>query len=73
MPIPLVAIVYAVLGGAYLLVAPAALMFYLKQRWYIASSTERVLMYFLVLLFFPGLLLLGPFVNLRPQKRQLQA
>lgn len=72
MPIPLVAIVYAVLAGAYLLVVPAALLVYLKQRWYIASSVERLFIYFAVLLFFPGLLLLGPFVNLRPQKRQLQ-
>lgn len=72
MQIPLIAIIYGVLAGAYLVVVPAALLFYLKQRWYIASSIERLLMYSLVLIFFPGLLLLGPFVNLRPQKRQLQ-
>lgn len=64
-------LLYAALGGAYLLVMPVAILFYLQQRWYIASSIERVLMYFMVFFFFPGLLVLSPFVNLRPQKRQL--
>jgi NAD(P)H-quinone oxidoreductase subunit L len=65
-------LLYAVLGGAYLLVLPALTIFYLKTRWYVASSIERVFMYFLVFLFFPGLLLLSPIVNFRPQPRQLQ-
>ncbi|MBI4785096.1 MAG: NAD(P)H-quinone oxidoreductase subunit L [Oscillatoriophycideae cyanobacterium NC_groundwater_1537_Pr4_S-0.65um_50_18] len=62
---------YVALGGAYLLVLPALTFLYLKQRWYTASSVERVLMYFMVFLFFPGLLLLSPFINLRPQPRQV--
>jgi NAD(P)H-quinone oxidoreductase subunit L len=66
-----VALVYLILAGAYLLVAPIAVLLYLKQRWYVASSVERVLMYFSVFFFFPGLLLLSPFVNLRPQRRQI--
>ncbi|MBW4658720.1 MAG: NAD(P)H-quinone oxidoreductase subunit L [Drouetiella hepatica Uher 2000/2452] len=63
--------VYVALGGAYLLVLPALTLLYLKQRWYTCSAVERVLMYFLVFLFFPGLLLLSPFINLRPQPRQM--
>ncbi|MGB3613781.1 MAG: NAD(P)H-quinone oxidoreductase subunit L [Elainellaceae cyanobacterium] len=65
----LVLLMYAGLGGAYLLVLPAATMLYLKARWYDASSVERVAMYFCVFFFFPGLLLLSPFVNLRPERR----
>lgn len=65
-------VLYAALGGAYLLVFPLALYAYLKSRWYVASSIERVLMYFCVFFFFPGLLLLSPFLNFRPQKRSLQ-
>lgn len=73
MPIPLSLLLYAVLGGAYLVVLPALTIFYLKQRWYVATSIERLLMYFLVFFLFPGLLLLSPFINFRPQKRQLQS
>ena len=67
-----VALLYLILAGAYLLAVPLAVLFYLKQRWYVASSFERAFMYFLVFFFFPGLLLLGPFVNFRPQRRQLE-
>lgn len=67
-----VALLYLILTGAYLLAVPLALLFYLKQRWYVASSFERAFMYFLVFFFFPGLLVLGPFVNFRPQRRQVQ-
>jgi NAD(P)H-quinone oxidoreductase subunit L len=67
-----VAILYLSLAGAYLLVVPFMVLLYLKQRWYMASSFERGFMYFLVFFFFPGLLLLGPFVNYRPQRRQVQ-
>jgi NAD(P)H-quinone oxidoreductase subunit L len=67
-----VALLYLVLGGAYLAVAPLVLFFYLKARWYVASSWERTLMYFLVFFFFPGMLLLAPFLNFRPQRRQIE-
>jgi NAD(P)H-quinone oxidoreductase subunit L len=63
--------VYVAVGGAYLVVLPALLIFYLKQRWYTARSIERLLMYFMVFLLFPGLLLLSPFLNFRPQPRQM--
>ncbi|HBB35578.1 MAG TPA: NAD(P)H-quinone oxidoreductase [Cyanobacteria bacterium UBA8803] len=68
-----VALLYLALGGLYLLVVPLAIYLYLQKRWYIASSVERVVMYFFVFFFFPGLLLFSPFLNLRPKKRQLQA
>ncbi|MEB3212536.1 MAG: NAD(P)H-quinone oxidoreductase subunit L [Leptolyngbyaceae bacterium] len=62
---------YVGLAGAYLLVIPAATLFYLNQRWYTARSVERLLMYFMVFMFFPGILLLSPFVNLRPRPREV--
>ncbi|KYC39895.1 NAD(P)H-quinone oxidoreductase [Scytonema hofmannii PCC 7110] len=68
-----VALLYLVLAGAYLLVVPAGVLLYLKLRWYVASSVERAFMYFLVFLFFPGLLLLSPVVNYRPQPRKIEA
>ena len=68
-----VALLYLILAGAYLLVVPFTVLLYLKQRWYVASSFERAFMYFMVFFFFPGLLLLGPFVNFRPERRQIQA
>ena len=66
-----VALLYLILAGAYLLVIPFTVLLYLKQRWYVASSFERAFMYFMVFFFFPGLLLLGPFVNFRPERRQI--
>jgi NAD(P)H-quinone oxidoreductase subunit L len=66
-----VALLYLVLSGIYLLVVPGGLYIYLKQRWYVASSIERGFMYFLVFFFFPGMLLLSPFINLRPKRRQI--
>ena len=69
----IVPLLYLVLGGAYLVVLPAMVFLYLKNRWYTASSIERLLMYFMVFFCFPGLLLLSPFLNFRPQKRQVQA
>lgn len=71
MSLPIVPLVYLALAGAYLLVLPALLFVYLKSRWYVASSVERVLMYFFVFLLFPGLLLLSPILNFRPQPRQM--
>jgi NAD(P)H-quinone oxidoreductase subunit L len=70
--IMIVAFLYLMLAGAYLLVIPVAVLFYLKQRWYVVSSIERTFMYFLVFFFFPGLLVLSPFVNLRPQPRKIE-
>lgn len=68
----IVPLLYLILAGSYLLVLPVATLFYLKLRWYVATSFERGFMYFLVFFFFPGLLLLSPFANFRPQRRQVQ-
>lgn len=62
--------VYAGLAGLYLVVIPGVLLFYLKQRWNVATSIERLLIYSLVFVFFPGMLLLSPFLNFRPQRRE---
>jgi NAD(P)H-quinone oxidoreductase subunit L len=67
----ILALLYLMLSGAYLLVIPGALYLYLSKRWYVASSFERAFMYFLVFFFFPGLLLLSPFLNFRPKLRQI--
>ena len=69
----LVGLLYLVLSGAYLLVLPASVYFYLNKRWYVASSIERFVMYLFVFLSFPGMLLLSPFLNLRPKRRDLKA
>lgn len=69
----IVALVYLILSGAYLLVIPGVLYLYLQKRWYIASSIERGFMYFLVFFFFPGMLLLSPFLNFRPKRREIEA
>jgi NAD(P)H-quinone oxidoreductase subunit L len=69
----LIALLYLVLAGAYLLVVPGLLYFYMHKRWYVASSIERGFMYFLVSFFLPGLLLLAPFLNFRPKRRQIEA
>jgi NAD(P)H-quinone oxidoreductase subunit L len=71
MPLPIAPLLYLALAGAYLVVIPGITIFYMKNRWYLASSIERVLMYFLVFFFFPGLLLISPFLNFRPQPRQM--
>ena len=47
-----IALLYLALAGAFLVVVPAMLYFYLKARWYVASSFERGFMYFLVFMFF---------------------
>ena len=69
--LPIVPLLYLAVAGAYLVVLPALLFLYLKSRWYTARSIERLLMYFFVFLLFPGLLLLSPFLNFRPQPRQM--
>lgn len=70
MSLPIVPLVYLAVGGAYLVVLPALLFVYLKSRWYTARSIERLLMYFFVFLLFPGLLILSPFLNFRPQPQE---
>ncbi|MCA2811497.1 MAG: NAD(P)H-quinone oxidoreductase subunit L [Microcystis sp. M090S1] len=69
----IIALIYLSLSVLYLLVIPAVVYYYLNTRWYVASSWERGFMYFLMSFFFPGMLLLSPFLNFRPQRRTLKA
>ena len=56
---------YAVLGGAYLVVAPLALYWWMNRRWMVMGKLERTAVYGLVFLCFPGLILFSPFLNFR--------
>ena len=58
---------YLALGGAYLLVVPLALIAWMAKRWTVMGKIERTAIYGLVFLFFPGLILFAPFINLRLQ------
>jgi NAD(P)H-quinone oxidoreductase subunit L len=69
----IVALVYLILSGTYLLVLPGLLYLYLQKRWYVASSIERLIAYFFVFFLFPGMILLAPFLNFRPNRREIEA
>lgn len=56
---------YAALAFAYLVVVPLALMAWMTKRWTTMGKIERTGVYGLVFLFFPGLILFAPFINLR--------
>ena len=56
---------YVVLGGAYLVAIPLALYAWMIKRWTVMGKLERFGVYGLVFLFFPGLILFSPFINLR--------
>ncbi|MEE3719737.1 NAD(P)H-quinone oxidoreductase subunit L [Tumidithrix elongata RA019] len=62
---------YTAIAGAYLLVIPVILMFYFKARWNKTGSLERAFLCFTVFFFFPGLLLISPFLNFRPEAREI--
>jgi NAD(P)H-quinone oxidoreductase subunit L len=61
----LVLAAYALLGGTYLVVVPLALYWWMNRRWTVMGRIERTGVYGLVFLFFPGLILFAPFLNLR--------
>ncbi|WP_322773430.1 NAD(P)H-quinone oxidoreductase subunit L [Synechococcus sp. CBW1107] len=63
----LVVAAYVALAGAYLVVVPLALMAWMTKRWTAMGKIERTAVYGLVFLFFPGLIVFAPFVNLRMQ------
>ena len=56
---------YAVLVGTYLLVVPLFLFYWMNNRWNVMGKLERLYIYGLVFLFFPGMVLFAPFLNLR--------
>ena len=63
----LVLAAYAVLGGLYLLVVPLVLFFWMNKRWHQMGKVERLGIYGMVFLFFPGMIVFAPFLNLRLQ------
>jgi len=49
----------------YLFVIPLILFYWMNNRWNFMGKFERLGVYGLVFLFFPGLILFSPFLNLR--------
>ena len=49
----------------YLFVIPLSLFYWMNNRWSDMGKFERFGIYGLVFLFFPGLILFSPFLNLR--------
>jgi len=60
-------IAYILIISTYLLVIPLLLFYWMNNRWNIMGKFERLVIYGLVFLFFPGLILFSPFLNLRPK------
>ena len=56
---------YAVILFLYLVIVPLSLFYWMNNRWNIMGKFERLGIYGLVFLFFPGLILFSPFLNLR--------
>ena len=56
---------YVAIAGAYLVVVPLVLYAWMVKRWTVMGKIERFGVYGLVFLFFPGLILFAPFINLR--------
>ena len=61
----LVLAAYAVLGGLYLVLVPLALFFWMNKRWHQMGKLERLVIYGMVFLFFPGMIVFAPFLNFR--------
>ena len=57
--------VYLLLGFIYLVLVPLALYYWMNSRWNIMGKYERLGVYGFVFLFFPGMILFAPFLNLR--------
>ena len=64
---------YGALGAAYLVVVPLLLYAWMVKRWTTMGKLERFGVYGLVFLFFPGLILFAPFINLRMAGQGQQA
>ena len=62
--LPLLA-VYMVLGIIYLILVPLFLYYWMNRRWNVMNKYERLGIYGLVFLFFPGMIIFAPFLNLR--------
>ncbi|MBL6802856.1 MAG: NAD(P)H-quinone oxidoreductase subunit L [Synechococcus sp. BS307-5m-G38] len=60
-----VLLAYGLLAGLYLLVVPLGLFLWMNSRWHRMSNIERLVIYGMVFLFFPGMVLFAPFLNFR--------
>ena len=58
-------VAYVAIISIYLFVIPLILYYWMNNRWNIMGKLERLGVYGLVFLFFPGLILFSPFLNLR--------
>ena len=56
---------YVAVISIYLVVIPLILFYWMNNRWNVMGKFERLIVYGLVFLFFPGLILFSPFLNLR--------
>ena len=56
---------FVIMGVLYLLVVPLFLFYWMNNRWNVMGKFERLFIYGLVFLFFPGLVIFAPFLNLR--------
>ena len=61
---------YLALFSIYLIVVPLLLFYWMNNRWNNMGKFERLGVYGLVFLFFPGLILFSPFLNLRLNNNQ---
>tara|TARA_B100000900_G_C19952466_1_gene462239 strand:+ start:110 stop:349 length:240 start_codon:yes stop_codon:yes gene_type:complete len=61
----LVILEYAIILTLYLVIIPLSLFYWMNNRWNVMGKFERLGIYGLVFLFFPGLILFSPFLNLR--------
>ena len=58
-------VAYVTIISIYLLFIPLILFYWMNNRWNVMGKSERLGVYGLVFLFFPGLILFAPFLNLR--------
>ena len=58
-------IAYIGVFSIYLFIIPLLLFYWMNNRWNVMGKFERLGVYGLVFLFFPGLILFSPFLNLR--------
>ena len=56
---------YVGITSIYLFVIPLILFYWMNNRWNVMGKFERLIVYGLVFLFFPGLIIFSPFLNLR--------
>ena len=58
-------VAYVAIISIYLLLIPLILFYWMNNRWNVMGKIERLGVYGLVFLFFPGLIVFSPFLNLR--------